>query len=200
MVFYNSLSDSKFFNVFRTALRVQADLNNAVVWIVPTRRLFSKSLYQSIHFCIECANYNWYHCHFHVPHFFNCLARSKYLPLFLLSFCFCDQPERQSQQFGAFFFCWLWLGLVVWLRLSCSLVSQSPREMCKSHFLGQIQGCACTISSYGQLKSLYNSQGIVFSRVKSYFLFALIYNVRVLYDWFFRLCNLIIYICYFVAS
>ena len=43
MVFHWSLSDSKFPQVTRTLLSILADLNNAVVWIVSTRPVTSKS-------------------------------------------------------------------------------------------------------------------------------------------------------------
>ena len=46
------------------------------------------TLCQSFGGCIERTNYNWYHRHFHVPKFFNSLARTRYLSLFQLSFSF----------------------------------------------------------------------------------------------------------------
>ena len=47
MVFHWSLSDNKSFLVSLTLLRILADLNNGAVWMVATRSLISKSLYQS---------------------------------------------------------------------------------------------------------------------------------------------------------
>ena len=45
-----------------------------------------QSLYQSFN---DCTNYNWYNRHFHIPElFFNSLASSRYLSLFLHSFTF----------------------------------------------------------------------------------------------------------------
>ena len=43
MVFYRSLSDGKSSQISRTLLGILADLNNAVVWMVSTRPLVSKS-------------------------------------------------------------------------------------------------------------------------------------------------------------
>ena len=43
MVFYWRLSDSKSLQVSKTLLNILADLNNAVVWIVSTRPVISKS-------------------------------------------------------------------------------------------------------------------------------------------------------------
>ena len=48
MVSHKSLCDSKSLQVSRTLLSIPADLNNAVVWIVSTCPLISKS---SRHFC-----------------------------------------------------------------------------------------------------------------------------------------------------
>ena len=42
-VFSTGVSDAKFPQVFRTLLRILADFNNAVVWMVSTRPLISKS-------------------------------------------------------------------------------------------------------------------------------------------------------------
>ena len=47
-----------------------------------------QSLYQCFGDCTKSTNYNWYNRHFHVPQFFNSLARSRYLSLFSLSFNF----------------------------------------------------------------------------------------------------------------
>ena len=43
MVFHWSLSDNKSPQISRTLLSILADLNNAVVWVVSTRTLISKS-------------------------------------------------------------------------------------------------------------------------------------------------------------
>ena len=55
--------ESEWQQVTRTLLSILADLNNTVVWMVSTRPLIS--LYRSFGVCTECANYSWYHRHFH---------------------------------------------------------------------------------------------------------------------------------------
>ena len=68
--------------------------NNAVIWVVSTCPLISKSSSPCTSIfgdCTKSTNYNWYHRHFHVPQIlggFSSLARSKYLSMFLLSFSF----------------------------------------------------------------------------------------------------------------
>ena len=91
MVFHWSLSDSKSPQVSRTRLSILAVISNAVVWIVSTRPLTSKS---SRHFNNSLVT---------VPNapitigtivtfmfhsFFNSLARSNYLSFFSLPFRF----------------------------------------------------------------------------------------------------------------
>ena len=71
MVPHWSLSDSKSPQVSRTHPHILADLNNAVVWIVSTRPLISKS--STVPLLIPWWLYqehNWYNRHFHVPQFF----------------------------------------------------------------------------------------------------------------------------------
>ena len=119
-----------------------------------------QSLFQSFGDRVKCANYNWYHRHFHVPQFLQFSSKVKVTLSFFtfLSVLLCGQPERQSPLFGrfSFFFCFflgggcsfffffffylllLSLGLVVWLRLGDPFESQNPREFCASHFPGRI--------------------------------------------------------------
>ena len=73
-VFHRSLSDSKS-QVSRTLLSILADLNNAVVWIVSTSPVISKSSSPCTNLLVTVprakgTNYNWYNGHFHVPQFF----------------------------------------------------------------------------------------------------------------------------------
>ena len=78
-----------------------------------------QSLYQFFDDCTERTNYNWYHRHFHVPQFFSSLARSKYLSFCSLSFGFTLRSAGTAKFTirQVLFFCWLSLGLVVWLIL-----------------------------------------------------------------------------------
>ena len=94
-VFHSALSEgfllkSEWQQVSRTLLSIQADLNNAVVWMVFT----SPFIYKSSKLCInplvttKSTNHNWYHRHLHVPQFFNSLPKSWYLSIFSFSFNF----------------------------------------------------------------------------------------------------------------
>ena len=91
MVFHRSLSDSKAVNVSRILLSILAVFNNVAVWMVSTRpptpkssSLFNNPLVTvpkaPITICLMVPFM------FHI--FFNCLARSRYLSFFSLSFSF----------------------------------------------------------------------------------------------------------------
>ena len=86
--------------------------------------------------------------------FFNYLARSWYLSLFLLSFNFTLLSARKAKCtfWQVVFFCWLLLELVVWLRIGDPLVSQNPRGVCVFHSPEQMPGCAYTICSDVQIQ------------------------------------------------
>ena len=89
MVFYWSLSSSKSPQVSRTLLSILADLNNVIVWMVSIRPLISKSFSPcttplltvlSAPITIGITVTFMFHS------FFNSLARSRNLSLFLFSF------------------------------------------------------------------------------------------------------------------
>ena len=160
MVFHWSLSDSKSTLVSRILLSILAVHNNAVVWIVSTRPTTSKSSSFfnnplvtvpkapiTIGIIVTFMFYN----------FFNSLARSRYLSFFSHSFSFFLWSAETAKStilqilFCKFYFCWLLLGLVFWLRLGDSSVCQSPKGVRVCHFLGQLLGCAYTISSYDKI-------------------------------------------------
>ena len=91
MVFHWSLSDSKSSQVSRTRLRILAVLSNAIIWIVSTRPLTSKSsrpfnnplvIVPKAPITIGTIVTFIFHS------FFNSLARSRYLSFFSLSFRF----------------------------------------------------------------------------------------------------------------
>ena len=92
MVFHWSLSDSKPHRVSRTLLSILTDFNNAVIWMVSTRRLISKSstpfnnplvTVPTVPITIGINVTFIFH-----SFFFNFLARSWYLSFFLFSFNF----------------------------------------------------------------------------------------------------------------
>ena len=107
MVFRWSVSDSKSPQVSRTLLSILVDLNNAVVWMVLTRPLISKSSspFNNPLVTVPRApittgiNATFM---FHV--FFNSRARSRYLSLFSLLILLYSQLEQQSPQFCKFSF------------------------------------------------------------------------------------------------
>ena len=91
MVFHWSLSHSKSPQVSRTLLSILADLNNAVVWMVSTRPLISKSFSSCTNPLVTVPRALitiGIIVTFMFHSFFNLLARSKYLSFFSLSFNF----------------------------------------------------------------------------------------------------------------
>ena len=120
MVFHWSLSDSKSPQVSRTRLRILVVLSNAVVWIVSSRPLTSKSsrsfnnplvIVPNAPITIGTIVTFMFHS------FFNSLARSRYLSFFSLSFRFIlwfagTAKSKILHILFFFFFCWLLWGLV----------------------------------------------------------------------------------------
>ena len=92
MGFHRNQRHSESLQISGTLLYILLNRNTAVLWMVSTRLLISKSSSSCINPLVpvpKCANCNWYHCHFHVPQIFsNSLARSSYICFFLLSFSF----------------------------------------------------------------------------------------------------------------
>ena len=164
MVFHWSLSDCKSSKVSLTLLSILVDLNNAVVWMLSTRLLISKTsrprtnplvTVPSVPITIVIV------VTFLIHSFFSSRGDSQYLSFFPLSFSFIQWSARTAKSIIRqvlfllflffFFFFWLSVGLVVWLKLVDPFLSQNPKEFCESHFLGQILDCAYTICSYGQI-------------------------------------------------
>ena len=91
--------------------------------------------------------------------FFSSLARSMYLSLF--SFCFSFTPwsagTAKSTIRRVLFLLLSFVGYrslkLSWPRLDDPFVSQNPKELCASHFLGWILGCAYTYCSYDQIQT-----------------------------------------------
>ena len=162
MVFDWYLSDNRF-HVSKTLLNVLADLNNAVVLMVSTRPLISKSssLFSNLLGIIPSAPIT-------TDITVTLMLHSFFSQIFIPHFAFfllCGLLERQNRTvrqvllfihlfifiYFQFFFFLLSLGLVVRLRFGDPFVSQNPREFCASHSLGRIPGCAYTTCSYGQI-------------------------------------------------
>ena len=158
MVFHWSLSDSKSPQVSRTLLSILAVFNNAVVWMVSTRPLTSKSSrpFNNLLVTVPKAPITiGIIVTFMFNSFFSSLARSRYLSLFSHSFSFilwsAGTAKSKILQIFFFFSCWLLLGLVYWPRFGDPCVCQNPIGVYMCYFLGQVLGCAYTICSYVQI-------------------------------------------------
>ena len=99
--------------VSRTLLSILAVLNNAVVWMVSTRKPTSKSSSPFSNPLVTVPNAPitigiLFTCMFHI--FFNSLARSIYLSFFSHSFSFIlwSAGTAKSTILQVFFFCWVW--------------------------------------------------------------------------------------------
>ena len=155
MVFHWSLSDSKSPQVSRNLLSILAVLNNAVIWMVSTRPLTSKSSSPfnsplvTIPITIGIIVTFMFHSFFLIP----LLGRGTYPSFHILSVLFCDQPGQQSLQFCKFSFFSLLIiirsGLLA--KFGDPSVYQSSIGVYVCHSLGHILGCTYTICSYGQI-------------------------------------------------
>ena len=101
--------------------------------MVTTRLLISKSS-NSFGDCTKSTNYNWYHCHLHVPQFFQSSKVQVLISVFrFLSILLCGQSGHQCPQFGKFFFCMIITrpGRLAEIRRSVC-ISKSKRGLCLS--------------------------------------------------------------------
>ena len=150
MVFHWSLSNSKSPQVSRTRLRILAVLGNAVVWIVSTSPLTSKSFRPFNNPLVIVPNapitigtiVTFMFCSF-----LNYLARLRYLSFFSLSFRFIlwSTGTAKSTILQILFFLLIIMRSVFWPRLGDPFVYSSPIGVYTSHFLGQVPVCAYTI-------------------------------------------------------
>ena len=176
MLFHWSLSESKCPQVSRTLLSILADLDNTVVWTVSTRPAMSKSSSYCINPLVTVPSSSScraasadildplspflpiIHRHrqvfgiivnFLFHNFFNSLARSRYLSIFLLSlnFILWSAGTAKSIILQVLVFCWLFLCLVVWPRVSDLFVCENSKGVCASHSPEQILDCAYNICS-----------------------------------------------------
>ena len=155
MVVHWNSSDSAYRQVCRT-LSILAGFNNAVVWMVSSWPLISKSsspfknpmeIVPSAPPTIDIIGKFLFYS------LISSLARFRYLSLFFPSFNFTLWSARSAMSIirQVPFFGLLSLGLVVWLRLSDPFTPQNPREFYASHYLGRIAGCVNTICLYDQI-------------------------------------------------
>ena len=128
-----SLSDNKSPQISRTLLNILADLNNAVVWMVSTHPVISKPSSPCTNPLVTVPRApitTDIIITFMFHRFFNPLARSRYLSLFLHSFNFnlwSTGTAKSTFSVSSLFFCWLLEDLVVWLRFGDLFVSWNPR-------------------------------------------------------------------------
>ena len=203
MVFPRSLNKRKSSPLSRTLLSILADINNALVWMVSTRPLISPFsspctnllvTVPSVPITIGITVTSMFH-----SFLFSSPKRFWYLSLFSLSFSFTlwlAGTAKSSIRQALFFFFLLTISKSGRL----AEISWSVWEFWASHFLGQILGCAYTIRSYNQISvscTILSGSSCPSSHVLSHVLFTLIYSIRLLYDWSFRLYHHVIYICYF---
>ena len=130
------VSDSKSPQVSRTFLSIPGDLNNAVVWMVSTHPLISKSSSPCTSPLVTVSSAPitiGFTVTFLLHSFFNSQARSRYLSLIFFVAFLQFYPVVSwkgkvhylagSLFFFLFLFCWLSLNLVVWPRLEDLFVS-----------------------------------------------------------------------------
>ena len=153
MVSHWSFSDSKS-QVSWILLSIPADLNKAVVWMVFTCPLISKSFSPCINPLVTVLR---------VPvgitvatlfySFFQFPSKVQVLIHLFDFFSFYSVVSRSVRNTVFFYFLFFLqaLVLVVWSRLGDSIVFQNPRRVFVSHFLGQILGCSSTIGSFGRI-------------------------------------------------
>ena len=85
MVFNWSLSNNKSSQVFKTFLSVLADLNNAMVWMF---WILQVSFLTPWGFRSKSTNYNWYHHHLHVSHFFHLSSKIQIIIIIIIIWLF----------------------------------------------------------------------------------------------------------------
>ena len=140
-----SPSDSKSPQVSRTLFSILADFNNAVVWMVSTNPLISKSSSPFAKPFVIVPSVPITSGITFMSHSFLVLWQGlcTFLSFCFLLFSLYGLPGRQSQLFSRFsFFGWLSLSLVIWPRLDDLFVFQNPREFYAFHSPGWILVCA----------------------------------------------------------
>ena len=168
MVFHWRLRDSKSPQVSKTLLCIMTDLNNAVVWMVSTRRLISNSARPCTNPLLTVPSdtiTTGIIVTFIFQIFFNSLARSRYLSFFSLSFNFTQlwtgtAKSTIRQVLFSFFSCWSsYLAEIRW----SVCISKSQKSLCIS--LSRIDSGLCIYQSleWSNFNFLHNSHWIILS-------------------------------------
>ena len=136
--------------VSRSLLNIMTNFDNALVWMVNTSPLISKSYFSD---CTKCTNYNWYYRHFHAPYFLMLLqSLGIYLSFRFLS-VFSQWSSRTTrfimQQILFFLLAIIRSGRLAEIRWSI-FISNPPRSLCIS-FSRTDSGFFKSHCSYGQI-------------------------------------------------
>ena len=120
--------------------------------------LYPQPLYLSLGDCTKSTNYNWYNRHFHVPQFFNSLARSMYLSFFLFSFTF----SLWAAGWAKFTFRPVLFFLLIITRSCClaQIISKFQRCLCVSFSRTDSRLCVYHLFAWSNFRFLHNSQWI----------------------------------------
>ena len=97
---------------------------------------FFETLFLILGEYFKCPDYDWYHCHFHVPQLWS--KRSRYLSNFSFSFTislWSAGTTKSTVGSNILLSCKLKPGLVFWFGLEDPFVSQSPKGFCAFRFL-----------------------------------------------------------------
>ena len=121
MIFHCGLNDRKCPQISRTLLSILADINNALVWIVSTRPLISKSSHLFINTSVTVPRVSIKICiNFTVMliRFFYFLTRSRYLPFFSFScnFTWWSAETAKSTILQVRFYLFIYLFLLIIIR------------------------------------------------------------------------------------
>ena len=183
MVSLWNLSDSKSTQVPRTLLSILANLNNAVIWMISTRPLISKSssLCTNPLVAIPSAPITTgISVTFTFHSFFNSLAMSRYLSLFYLSFSFtlwsAGITKSTTWQVLIFLLTITRSGHLTDIGLSvCN--SKSQRTLCVSFSRMDSELCIYHLFMWSNLNFLHNSQWSTFSIQSCLVLFSFCANL-----------------------
>ena len=191
MIFHKCLSDSKLLQVSRTLLNILADLNNAVIWMVSTRPLISKSYNPFINLLVTVPRApitTGIKITFMFHSFFNSLARLRYLSFFLLSFSFTlwSAGTAKSATWQVFFFFFLLIimrsGRLAKIRwLVC--ISKSHQSLCFSFSRTAAGLCIYYLFLWSNVDFLQNSQWITLPTQSCSILYSFCANLLYSFMW-----------------
>ena len=150
MVFRRSLSDRKSPQVSRTRLNILTNLKNAVLCMLSSYPPISKSSSPCSNPLVTVPSAPiTFGITFMVLFFQYSCKVWVFISLFaFFQFYLVVSRNGKVHNWQILYFCQLSIGLVIWLRLGDPFVSQNPREVCASHFLGRCAYNICFSVSY----------------------------------------------------